>query len=125
MSEETPQAAQLPAGKIQQDFETAATRLSMDLVIDYNDIKGAYSSKPESLTRLFNAIKENRWERNWNIGYTLAGVIFLTYLMPLALIPAYFAYERHEKIKKAEKMIRAEIVCYKASLPAPGPVGHQ
>ena len=112
MSEEN----KMPVSKIQQDFEAAAANISADLVLDYNDIKGAYANKPESLTQLFNGMEANRKQRNWNIGWTVLAIALFWLAAPVA---GYFAYQRHEKVKAAEKSIRAEVVRFKAALPAP------
>ena len=115
MSEEN----QLPAKAIQQDFETAAARISIQLDLDYKEVKGAYADRPETLTSIFNAMEANRRQRNWNIGWT---ILAAPIIWPIALVTGYYAFKRHEKVNEAQRSVQAEILRFKnGALPAPGP----
>lgn len=104
--------------KLRYDFEVAATRISKELVLDYKDVKGAYESKPESLTVLFNGREESLRKRNWNIFWTaIAGLMF----WPLTPVPLYFAYNRQKQVEQADETVKGEVARYRAALPPPSP----
>lgn len=115
----------------QNSFETAAQNIAQQYVLDIQDVKSAYGSKPETLTTLFNSMSGAKKNLSLHKAATIlfGGITLLS--SPLSftgipVIPAAIAVycglqwrNKNKVLDDVRTSVTGQIATSKAAAPAP------
>lgn len=96
--------------RLREKFERAAIGASKMFAMSMHDLKGAYQSKKESLTTIFDAAKTARSDRNGWIGWSVFWAITIT---PIAAYTLYKAWESHSDYRDLKQEVKREVESFR------------
>jgi hypothetical protein len=100
------------SAKFNEDFERAASGVSRQFALNYDDVRAAYAGRKQSLTVAFKEVSEARKDRNSYVGWSVFWGIFF---WPVALYTGYKAYDAFSKLSALKQQVKGTVDSYKAA----------